>query len=132
MANPIKQMVTGIRKSRAGLTLAELLVVVGVIATLAAVVITITKSSSKGDQSARSSEISKVQAAMDAMMDENGITTLSGTVPTTSVNSWVSNPGTGATALNGYLRADTTKYFYCYNSRGRITRQDAVSTGGCP
>ena len=133
MSNFFKKMVTRISRSEAGFTLAELLVVVGIIVALAAVIIpTVTKFTGKGDQGAKSSEIGNVQAAMDAMMADNAITALGGAMPSSSVNSWVSNPSTGANALNAYLRGDTTKYYYCFNSTGKVTRQDTASTGGCP
>ena len=133
MGNLIKKMVTRVSRSQSGFTLAELLVVVAIIVALAAVIIpTVTRFTGKGDEGAKSAENQNVQAAMDAMMADNSLTAISGAMPSSSVNDWITNPGTGATALNGYLRADATKYFYCYDSTGLITRQDSASAGACP
>ena len=134
MRNLTSRLVKRICRSQAGFTLAELLVVVGIIVALAAVIIpTVTKFTGKGDQGAQSSEKENVQSAFDAMMTDKGITTVTALAgPTLSTNAWTALPaGTGAVPLNGYLRSDNTKYYYCYDATGKVTRQDTAATA-CP
>jgi prepilin-type N-terminal cleavage/methylation domain-containing protein len=115
-----------------GFTLVELLIVVGIIVGLAAAIIpNVSRFSGKGEEGAQNAEIESVQAAMDAMMAENGITTVTGRVVGTdnSVADWSALPaGAGAEALAGFLRSPTTTYFYCYDNSGNITRQDTAAT----
>ena len=60
-----------------GFTLIELLVVIGIIVALAAnTVLLVTKFAGKGDEGALEAETQTVQTAMDTMMAENGITTV--------------------------------------------------------
>ena len=68
-----------------------------------------------------------VQTSMDAMMAEREVTSV--TPNTHSTNSWSNNPtGTSTAPLYPtYLRAPSTDCFYCWDSTGRITRQDDLS-----
>ena len=132
MRRVMKYMVSQLRKSEKGFTLVELLVVVGIIVALAAVIIpNVSRFTGKGNEGALSAEAENLQAAMDTMMADTGsidvgaydITTIS-----TATNSWTGLPVNGATSLNvatldGYLRANTTKFFYCYDAAGLVTDQ---------
>ena len=117
-----------------GFTLVELLVVVGIIVALAAVIVpSVVVFSGKGDQGAKAAEVENVQAAMDTMMADKAIVGVVGLTPAENSNQvWTSLPtGTGSAPLSGFLRDDTTAYFYCYDSTGKVTRQDDTATA-CP
>ena len=63
-----------------------------------------------------------VQRAMSKMMSDQGISTV--TVPSSSTNDFTSNPASiGAVALGTslYLRVPRTEYYYCWDSKGRVT-----------
>lgn len=109
--------VLGKTNDKEGFTLIELLVVIGIIVALAAITVPLaTKFASKGDGGALEAETQTVQTAMDTMMAENGITTVTVNDETTSnwQNTWTALPaGTGALTLDGYLKKTTTKFFFC-------------------
>lgn len=110
---------------RSGFTLVELLVVVAIIVGLAAVVAPrVSQFSNKGSDGALAAELQNVQAAMDTMMADNGINLVTAVdlgVLGTSTNTWTAAPVEGF--LDAFLREDTTKYFYCWSSNGKVTEQ---------
>ena len=62
------------RRTQKGFTLIELLVVIGILATLAAVAIpTYARFFGQGEEEANLTELSNIQAAMDAMLAQNGL-----------------------------------------------------------
>ena len=68
-----------------------------------------------------------VQTGMDAMMADREVTSV---IPNThSSSSWIDNPtGTSTAPLYpGYLLTPSTDCFYCWDSTGKITRQDKSS-----
>ena len=68
-----------------------------------------------------------VQTGMDAMMAEREVTSV--TPNTRSTNSWIDNP-TGTTTAPlypTYMRSPSTDCFYCWDSTGKVTRQDKSS-----
>ena len=129
----------GLRIGRqAGFTMVEMLVVVAIIVGLAAAIIpNIGRFTGKGAEGATTSERQNMQAAMDSMLAEAGITTIAannlatlGTAraawagfPTLPGGGAITLPGGGNTDLTAYLRANTTKYFYCWNGSGLVTEQ---------
>jgi type IV pilus assembly protein PilA len=130
----LKNLMTRVAKGQGGFTLIEMIVVVGIIAVLAAVIVpNIGKFIGSGEQGAMDAEWESVQTAMNAMMAEQSITGVTGrTSSDQSVNGWATLPaGTGAATLDSYLQAATTVYFYCYDSAGQVTRQDKVAAA-CP
>ena len=117
-----------------GFTLVELLVTVGIIVALAAVIVpSVLIFGSKGDEGAKAAESQSVQTAMDSMMADKAITAVVGLTSAENSNQvWTGLPtGTGSAPLVNYLRADTTAFFYCYDSTGKVTRQDVAATA-CP
>ena len=63
-----------LKNSQRGFTLIELLVVIGILATLAAIAIPIySRFFGQGEEEANLTELSNIQAAMDAMLAQNGL-----------------------------------------------------------
>lgn len=123
-----------LRREQRGFTLVELLVAVGIIVALAAVIVpNVAKFAGRGETSAKATEWDNVQAAMDAMMAEAQVTTITGLIATdNSTNAWAALPaGTGVQPLSGFLRENPTKYFYCYDGTGKINQQNTAATA-CP
>ncbi len=66
-----------IKNSQRGFTLIELLIVIGILATLAAIAIPIySRFFGQGEEEANLTELSNIQAAMDAMLAQNGLKTV--------------------------------------------------------
>ena len=137
MRRIMKNMVSRLRRSEKGFTLVELLVVVGIIVALAAVIIpNVSRFTGKGNEGALSAEAENVQAAMDTMMADTGSIDVAAydlSNLSTATNSWTGLPLDGASSLNvatldGYLRADTTKFFYCYDVAGLVSEQFETAT----
>lgn len=135
MRRIMKYMVSRRRKSEKGFTLVELLVVVGIIVALAAVIIpNVSRFTGKGNDGALAAEAENVQAAMDTMMADIGLITVDpyDAVADLATQLWTGLPAvTGmvitshntSITLDGYLRAPSTKFFYCYDAAGLITKQ---------
>ncbi len=116
------------RKSQGGFTLVELLVVVAIIVALAAAsIVAVSQFSGKGAEGASAAELNAVQTAMDTMMADLGITTVTAS---TSAAAASSNFGTVPTEgpLVTYLRTNPTTYSYCWNASGKVSQV----TGNCP
>ena len=135
MRRIMKNMVSRLRKSEKGFTLVELLVVVGIIVALAAVIIpNVSRFTGKGTEGAMDAEMQNVQAAMDTMMADKGITTVTASVAlAAATNDFATKPTGDALADpldpdGGYLRTAVTNYFYCWGANGLISTQ--FETGG--
>jgi type IV pilus assembly protein PilA len=126
MKGSLKKLVTRIAKGQGGFTLIEMIVVVGIIAVLAAVIVpNIGKFIGSGETGAMDAEEESVQTAMNAMMAEKSITAVTAsTSGSPGTNTWTALPaGAGAAPLSGYLQSGTTVYYYCYDAAGQITSQ---------
>ena len=68
-----------------------------------------------------------LQTAIDSMMADKGISRVAASAQST--NSWSDHPtGTSTAPLYPtYLRTPSTDCFYCWDSTGRVTRQDKSS-----
>jgi prepilin-type N-terminal cleavage/methylation domain-containing protein len=127
-----------VRKSEAGFTLVELLVVVGIIVALAAVIIpNVAKFTGKGTEGAEAAEAENVQTAFDTLMANAGVAQIEPRVnPDTALNDFsggepfmfcTTNPhsvGGQTVDLEDYMRvgtSGTTNSFYCWDTSGLIT-----------
>ena len=104
-----------ILRQEGGFTLIELLVVIGIIVALAAITIPlVTRFTGSGKEGALAAETETVQTAMNAMMADQNITTVTAHTSLAGIDTWTAQPlGTGAVFLSGYLKKNTTTYFYC-------------------
>ncbi len=114
-----------------GFTLIELLVVVGIIVALAAVIVPLViQFAGRGDVGAASAEWDAIQSAIDTMMADQTLTTV------TAGGSFAiikddTDFGSGNT-LAAYVRDPETTYCYTWAISGRIlTQQAAASPGVC-
>ncbi len=134
MAGSLKKMASRITGGQKGFTLIEMIVVVGIIAVLAAVIVpNIGKFIGSGEQGAKDAEYESVQTAMNAMMADKAVTTLTANTGATSTssNDWSALPtesGTdpGAVPLGPYMQQDITVYFYCWDLNGQLTNDPAI------
>ena len=122
----LKKLAGRLRQGQAGCTLVELLVVVSIVVALAAVIIpNVAQFAGKGDEGAKAAEQENVQTAFDTYMADQGVTTVAANAnPNNATNDF---SATGVVDLSSYLRKDTTKYYYCWNSAGLITKQDVAA-----
>ena len=139
MPGSLNGSVARITKGQQGFTLMEMIVVVGIIAVLAAAIVpNIGKFIGTGEQGAKDAEWESVEMAMNAMMSDAAVTTVTALVGN-STATWdalptavATDPGTaplfGAAVADQYIQANPTAYFYCYDGNGQITRQDELAT----
>jgi len=112
-----------------GFTLIELLVVIGILASLAAVAIpTYARFFGQGDEEANLTELSNIQAAMDAMLAQNGLRTVEA-LPSPGTNDFSALPTGGILPppeplYPAFLRfgnaANPTKCFYAWDTSGKL------------
>ena len=129
----IKKAMGRSEKREGGFTLIELLVVIGIIVALAAITVPlVTKFAGKGDEGALKAETETIQSAMNAMMADKGIVAVTANDKGTTSNgqnTWTALPtgtgtGAGAGTLDGYLKKNSTKFFYCWDSKGNACAQN--------
>ena len=119
-----------LKRNQKGFTLIELLIVIGILATLAAVAIpSYMRFFGHGEEEANQTELSNIQAAMDAMLAHNGLKLVDEHLAP-GTNDFSALP-TGATTLPeslypAFLRfgnADSpTKCLYTWNTIGKLSQ----------
>ena len=139
MAASLRNLARRINLGQKGFTLIEMIVVVGIIAVLAAVIVpNIGKFIGSGEAGAKSAEQESVETAMGAMMADQAVTTVTA-LAGSSINDWSALPvqaaaDPGAVSLYSadpalaYLQLNPTVYFYCFDANGLITAQHEVAT----
>lgn len=122
---------TEVLSKESGFTLIELLIVIGIIVALAAAIVpNLISQADEGDIGARAAESEAVQSAMDVMIADIGISAVTEQAnPSNSTNSFTTIPTEGP--LTSYLRNATTTYYYCWDTTGKLTQQDAAAAT-CP
>ncbi|MCH7736133.1 MAG: prepilin-type N-terminal cleavage/methylation domain-containing protein [Chloroflexi bacterium] len=123
-------------KDQKGFTLIELLVVVGIIVVLAAVVVPqVARFSDRGDQGASGAEWDAIQGAIETLMSDQGLTTVTaGAAAAFITDSLDFDAGAGVQDLANYMRDVTTSYCYTWNATGQLLTQ-VEATGNpavCP
>ncbi len=117
-----------LKRNQKGFTLIELLIVIGILATLAAVAIPIyARFFGQGEEEANLTELSNVQAAMDAMLAHNGLKTVAA-LPLPGTRDFSALPTGGfftpEPLYPGFLRfgnADNpTKCLYAWDTIGKL------------
>ncbi len=133
MRNILRKTMGRGAEDQKGFTLIELLVVVGIIVALAAVIVPLViQFSGRGDEGAASAEWDAIQSAIDTMMADQGVTTVTASSGSAALILDSTAFGGGNT-LAAYVRDATTTYCYTWATSGRILTQIAVTGGGaCP
>ena len=121
-----------LKNSQRGFTLIELLIVIGILATLAAVAIPVyARFFGQGEEEANLTELSNIQAAMDAMLAQNGLKFVA-VLDSPGTNDFSAQPTAAADFEPEFLyptflrfgNADNpTKCFYSWNDIGKLTQE---------
>lgn len=127
------------KKGQQGFTLIELLVVVTILGILAAIVtLSLIGLSTTAVTQSCNQEARTVQTALDALMADNSITTVTAvndsndmgqTITTTGLALWV-DLTTSTTQTHNYTRNRFTRFYYSWDSVGRVTNVYSDATGG--
>ena len=128
----MKRLISRIAKGQGGFTLIEMIVVVGIIAVLAAVIVpNIGKFIGTGEEGAKNAEWESVQTAMNAMMADKAIIGVTASASGPKTRSWASLPtGVNSATLDGYLQSPSTVYYYCWDLNGQVQSQGEFGTIG--
>ncbi len=140
MAGSLKKLVSRIPGGQKGFTLIEMIVVVGIIAVLAAVIVpNIGKFIGSGEQGAKDAEYEAVQTAMNAMMADMAIVKLTAQgTGSNSTNDLANFPVMDSTDpptapntqvemnLSNYLQSPITVYYYCLDLNGQLTNDATI------
>ena len=124
MKDKTKGVIARLKSSEGGFTLIEMLIVVGIIVALAAAIVPqVVQFGGKGTEGQSATEQASLQTAIDSMLADKGLSSV--TANTQSKNAFSSViTGLGTVALyDTYISTATTTSFYCWNSKGKITKQ---------
>ena len=143
MKNVLGRVLKGVRDGESGFTLIEMLIVVGIIVALAAAIVpAVVQFSGKGEEGKKDSELTTIQSAIDSMITEESVTSVTAT--TNAVRNWtvdnfgVTVPaGKDLTLSPTYIRDASTTYWYCFDAKGKVTQhnlgypEEATTPGAC-
>lgn len=129
------------KKGQQGFTLIELLVVVTILGILAAIVtLSLVGLTTTANLNACNQEARTVQTALDAFMADNNLSTVTAVNDTNNMNQaigpnglqlWVDLGKTPPPAqTHNYTRNGTTRYFYSWDTAGRVTNVFSDGSGG--
>ena len=118
-----------LKNSQRGFTLIELLIVIGILATLAAIAIPLySRFFGQGEEEANLTELSNIQAAMDAMLAQNGLKLIDNEEAGTRDFSALptGSPFSPEPLYPEFLRfgnaENPTKCLYIWNNIGKLTQ----------
>jgi prepilin-type N-terminal cleavage/methylation domain-containing protein len=129
------------RKGQQGFTLIELLVVVTILGILAAIVtLSLVGLTTNASVQACKQEYNTVQTALDALMADNNVSTVTAqTSPTNDMSKpitsngyalFVTLGGSGVAQTRNYTRNGTTQFFYTWDGFGKISGIYTNSSNG--
>ena len=111
-----------------GFTLVEILIAVGILAIITAVAIpTVAKFTGNSKTKSAAAELTNVQTAVDSMMADLGIETVTVILQANAINAMgsfpdVTNPLNGNTTTGDYLRSTNTKHNYYIAATGAVSQ----------
>ncbi len=136
MSDAPRNLPESVFRNQRGFTLIELLGVVGIIVVLAAVVVPlVARFSDRGDQGASVAEWDAIQGAIETMMSDQQLTTVTaGASAAFITDSFDFDAGAGVRNLANYMRDTTTSYCYTWSATGQLLTQAAAtgSPAACP
>lgn len=111
-----------------GFTLVEILIAVGILAILAAVAVpTVAKFMSRSETKAASAELSNIQTAMDSMMSDRSVDTVTAVTQPNATCAMGGFPDAtyklnGDATFGDYIRQATTRYKYYTATDGEVSQ----------
>ena len=138
MQSLVKTSLGRLRKSQAGFTLVELLVVVAIIVALAAIIVPLViQFAGSGDEGSAAGTLDTVQTSLDAGManllldtltDCNSTADAGCLGPFLSISDFSTEPSDLLPGLTAYMRSTSTAWQFCWDSRGNVSHPAGVET----